>query len=179
VQVQGWAKEGVIASYRLAPGGSPVVWDPVTDKVTTVWGGKDAGPTFVAYTLHGGPRWILYDGADGCWVTIKHPGETAPRRCSQSVEAPAAFSDDGQVLAAANSAEGEIRLLDRKLTDTGPSYPVPGLLPQQIVPTPERLLVVVADVSDGSSHVLGCGGQGPCQRDVDGGPGETIVLATP
>jgi hypothetical protein len=141
-----------------------------------VWGGNDAGPTFVTYTSRGGERWVLFDGIRSCWTTIAHPGETGPMHCAHSIMGPAAFFDDGRLLAA-GSDDSAIHVFDRKLKDTGTSYSVQGLLPQQIVPAGERLLVVVADVSDGSSHVLGCSGNGPCERAADAGPGETVVLA--
>jgi hypothetical protein len=182
VQVQGWAKEGVIASYRLAPGGSPIVWNPVADTLTTVWGGDGAGPTFLAYTRKDAPRWALSDGRDGCGVAIAHPGQAAAvPDCEHPVESPAAFLDDGRSLAAGSDGPA-VRIFDRKLADTGVAYPLPRDMPLlQIVPVGTRLLVVVADSSDGSSHVLGCGGTGTgsCDRAVDSGPHESVVLAQP
>jgi hypothetical protein len=180
VQVQGWAKQGVIASYRLAPGGSPIVWNPAKDTITTVWGGAGAGPTFSAYTRKGAPRWALSDGTRGCGVMIAHPGQAARvPNCTHSMEAPAAFSADGRLLAASSDGPA-VRVFDRSLADTGAAYPIPSELPvMQIVPDGTRLLVVVADSSDGSSHVLGCAGAGPCDRAADSAPHQTIVLAQP
>jgi hypothetical protein len=180
VQVQGWAKEGVIASYRLSPGGSPIVWNPQADTITTVWGGDDAGPTFLAYTRKNAPRWALSDGNGGCGVMIARPGQSAAiPHCSHPVEAPAAFSADGKLLAA-NSDGPAVRVFDRKLADTGVAYPMPSDLPvMQIVPDGARLLVVVADSSDGSSHVLSCAGAGLCDRAVDSKPHQSVVLAQP
>jgi hypothetical protein len=186
VRVQGWAKEGVIGSYRMSPGGSPIVWDPVADTVTTVWGGDDAGPTFVAYTnhsSHGGPRWVLSTPNGDCGVAIARPREQAAvPGCTYSVGSPATFFDGGRLLAATsdNSASERpaIRVFDRKLRATGTAYALPrGLVPLQIVAVGTRLLVVVADSSDGSSHVLACAVAGPCNRAVDVGRAEAIVLA--
>ena len=181
VQVQGWAKEGVIASYRLAPGGSPVVWNPQADTITTVWGGDDAGPTFVAYTRRGAPRWALSDGRTGCGVVIARPGQSAAvPDCSDPVQSPAAFSADGRLLAANSDGPAVRVFFTRKLAYTGVSYPMPreGVV-EQIVFAGSRLLVVVADSSDGSSHVLGCSDAGQCERAADSGPHESVVLAQP
>jgi hypothetical protein len=59
--VLGWAKDGVIATYLVDPGGSPVVWDPQAGSLTKVWGGSGAGPSFVAYSA-GHHLWVLQMG---------------------------------------------------------------------------------------------------------------------
>jgi hypothetical protein len=174
-EVVGWAKEGVIASYRVDPGGSPVVWDPHADTLTKVWGGSGSGPTFVAYspTSH---KWVLND--EGCGVVLKRIGTTAPaEHCAEGIWTPAAFAQDELLVVASADT---LRVLDSRLTDTGDGHPIPaGTVPMQIVPSGGyRRFVVVNDTVDGSSHVLGCNGNGPCVRALDAAPGEQVVLAS-
>lgn len=179
VKVEGWAREGVIASYRVDPGGSPIVWDPRTDAVTPVWGGAGAGPTFVAYSPTG-HLWVLADTSSGCPVLLTRLGDAATSgHCTASLQSPAAFFDDARSLAVTSGST--VRIVDRGLADIGDASPLPrDVAPLQILPAGgAELLVVVADAADGSSHVLGCTGSGPCVRDLDAPPGQQIWLAQP
>ena len=182
-RVVGWAKEGVIALNNAGSGGSPVVWDPQADTLTKVWGGPGAGPVFVAYSrsLH---LWLLVDQQSGCGVVLSRLGATAPdKHCTDRLTlldgaAPsAAFFADDQLLAV--TSEHSVRILDTRLVDTGDAHPIPaGTFAEQIVPIGgARLLVVVRDGFDNSMHVLGCNGNGPCERSLDGGPDQSVVLA--
>jgi hypothetical protein len=176
--VLGWAKEGVIATYLVDPGGSPVVWDPTTDTLTKVWGGSGPGPTFLAYS-RSRHLWALTEQKSGCGVILSRVGGTAPAvHCTDGSQYPAAFFAQDQLLAVTSA--DVVRILDRQLADTGDAHPVPaGTVPMQIVPTTGvHLLVVVSDNSDGSAHVLGCVGNGPCERSLDTAPGEQVVLAS-
>jgi hypothetical protein len=178
VQVQGWAKEGVIASYRLTPNGSPVVWDPQADSLTTVWGGKGAGPAFLAYTPNR-PLWALVDLPLSCPVAISHIGDKVPLRgCANTLDTPAAFFADGRHLAVDSGTS--VSILDRKLGETGERYPIPdGAATLQIVTLDRgQLLVVIAGSVDGASHVLRCG-SGSCERALDARPGQQVALARP
>jgi hypothetical protein len=181
--VEGWAKEGVIASFLTTTGGTAVVWDPQADTLTKVWGGPGAGPVFVAYSrsLH---LWLLVDQQSGCGVVLSRLGATAPdKHCTDRLTlldgaAPsAAFFADDQLLAV--TSEHSVRILDTRLVDTGDAHPIPaGTFAEQIVPIGgARLLVVVRDGFDNSMHVLGCNGNGPCERSLDGGPDQSVVLA--
>jgi hypothetical protein len=183
--VEGWAKEGVIASLQTTTGGSPMVWDPQADTLTKVWGGSGVGPVFVAYSrsLH---LWVLADQQSGCGVVLSRLGGTAPdKRCTDRLTLPdgvppsAAFFAEDQFLAV--TSEHLVRILDPRLADTVDAHPIPaGTFAEQIVPIGgARLLVVVLDGFDSSLHVLGCVGNGPCERLLDGSPGEELVLASP
>ena len=78
------------------------------------------------------------------------------------------------------TSEHTVRILDPRLADTGDAHPIPaGTFAEQIVPIGgARLLVVVLDSFDTSLHVLGCVGNGPCERSLDAAPGEQVVLAS-
>jgi hypothetical protein len=184
--VVGWAKEGVIASYLVDPGGSPVVWDPQADTLTKVWGGSGGGPTFVAYSgAH--HLWLLDDWVRGCDVVLSRVGGTAPgKHCTDrlmpdGLNGPVAFFAEGQLLAVASVSTHSVRIFDAQLADTGDAHPIPaGTVALQIVPTTGvHLLVRVMGISDRSPHVLGCLGNGPCERLLDGSLGEQLVLASP
>jgi hypothetical protein len=176
VVVQGWANEGVIASYLVDPGGSPFVWNPSTDTVTAVWGGPGTGPIFVAYSSKR-HLWVLFDGLSGCTVVVDRLGATAPTSsCTKSLGWPVAFIEEDEFLAV--TSDGIIRIVDRDLKHTGDSHPIPaGTTPSEIVwEGGARRLVVVDDLTDGSVHVLRCVGSGSCERALDGRPGENISL---
>jgi hypothetical protein len=184
--VVGWAREGVIASYLVDPGGSPVVWDPQADTLTKVWGGSDGGPTFVAYSS-ARHLWLLFDWVKGCAVVLPRVGGTAPsKHCTDrlmrdGLNDPVAFFAEGQLLAVASASTHLVRIFDAQLADTGDGHPVPaGTVALQIVPTTGvHLLLNVLDISSRSSHVLGCVGNGPCERSLDTAPGNQVVLASP
>jgi hypothetical protein len=184
--VVGWATEGVIASYLVDPGGSPVVWDPQAGTLTKVWGGSGGGPTFVAYSgAH--HLWLLDDWLKGCDVVLSRVGGTAPgKHCTDrlmrdGLNDPVAFFAEDQLLAVASASTHSVRIFDAQLADTGDRHPIPaGTVALQIVPTTGvHLLLNVLDISSRSSHVLGCVGNGPCERLLDGSPGEELVLASP
>jgi hypothetical protein len=177
--VLGWAKEGVIVTYLVDGGGPPVVWDPLADTLTKVWGGSGAGPSFLAYS-RSRHSWALADQESGCGVILSRVGGTAPaEHCTDRLSYPAAFFAHDQLLAVTSTHL--VRVLDPRLADTGDGHPIPaGTVPMQIVPTTgARFLVVVSDNSDNSSHVLGCVGNGPCERSLDAAPGDQVVLASP
>jgi hypothetical protein len=179
IRVQGWAKEGVIFSYRLTPNGSPEVWDPQADTLTMVWGGNGAGPAFVAYTRKQ-PLWALEDLPRSCPVALTKVGQKVPLDgCTNTIDTPAAFFPDGRQLAVDGGIS--IRILDRKLLGTGVQYPIPdGASALQIVPGDDsQLLVVIAGSVDGGQHVLRCEGFGRCERALDAQPGQQVTLATP
>jgi hypothetical protein len=174
----------VIASLQSTTGSTPVVWDPQSDTLTNVWGGSGAGPAFVAYS-RSHDLWVLADPRSGCGVVLERVGEATPaQHCTRLTlqagltPSAASFAED-QFLAV--SSEHSVRILDPQLADTGDEHPIPaGEFAVQIVPIGgARLLVVVTDSLDASSHVLGCTGNGPCESALDSGPAEQVVLARP
>jgi hypothetical protein len=128
---------------------------------------------------------VLADHKSGCGVVLARVGDTAAaKHCTrltfQDGGMPtAAFFAEDQFLAV--SSEHVVRILDPRLADTGDGHPIPaGEFAVQIVPIGgARLLVVVTDNLDQSSHVLGCIGNGLCERALDSGPAEQVVLASP
>jgi hypothetical protein len=117
---------------------------------------------------------------NGCAVVLSRLGDTAPgKHCTDGLTYPATFFAQDQLLAVTSG--DFVRVLDRQLAETGEAHQMPaGTEPIQIVATTGvHLLVVVADKSDGSSHVLGCEGNGQCERNLDSPRGEDVVLAGP
>lgn len=180
--VVGWANEGVIALNHAGTGGSPVVWDPQTGTLTKVWGGPGEGPNFVAYsrTRH---TWVLADQKTGCGVAISRVGATAAiKRCGAGIRTPAAFFARDSLLAVTTTlTTGTIlEILDRTFAPASDGQPIPaGTVALQIVSTTGRhLLVLVMGITDRAPHVLGCVGNGQCERLLDGTFGENVVLAS-
>jgi hypothetical protein len=147
--------------------------------VTEVWGGSGAGPSFLAYS-RSHDSWVLAAEESQCGVVLSRVGGTAPaEHCTDGLRYPATFFAQDQLVAVTSG--DSVRVLDPQLAETGDAHPIPaGTVPMQIVATTGvHLLVVVSDNSDGSSHVLGCVGNGPCERSLDTAPGNQVVLASP
>jgi hypothetical protein len=176
VLVQGWAKEGVIASYAVDPDRSPFVWDPDSGTVTPVRGAAAGWPSYVAHSPLTGD-WVLFDTLSGCTIVIDRLGGAARKRvCAMSLSRPATFLPQGRLLAATSG--DTVRILDAGMSDTGEGHAMPaGSSPMQIIAEGGAgWLVVVADPQDGVAYVLRCAGSGTCERAVTGRPGERITL---